>query len=68
VAEGQDLRFEFGASSEAGPNQRKESRDARAHDEVNVISEADSPQCAFGQASSQHDLEFATHSRTVIYK
>jgi hypothetical protein len=32
VAEGQDLCLEFGASSEAGPNRRKESRDARPHD------------------------------------
>jgi hypothetical protein len=32
VAEGQDLRFEVGASSEAEPNRRKERRDARPHD------------------------------------
>ena len=38
VAEGYDLRFEFGSSSEAGPNRRKESGDARAHDWVNVMS------------------------------
>jgi hypothetical protein len=38
VAKGYDLRFEFDSSSEAGPNRRKEGRDARAHDWVNVIS------------------------------
>jgi hypothetical protein len=32
VAEGYDLRFEFGPRSEAGPNCRKEGRDAWAHD------------------------------------
>jgi len=38
VAEGQDLRFEFNSSSEAGPDHCKEGRDARAHDWVNVTS------------------------------
>jgi hypothetical protein len=38
VAEGQDLRLEFGSSSEGGSNRRKERRDARAHGCVNVIS------------------------------
>ena len=32
VAEGQDLRFELGARVEAGPNCRKEGREAWAHD------------------------------------
>ena len=32
MAEGQDLRFEFGARSEGGPNRRQERRDARPHD------------------------------------
>jgi hypothetical protein len=32
VAESQDLRFEFGSRSEAGPNRRKQGRDAGAHD------------------------------------
>ena len=37
VAEGQDLRFEVGASSEAEPNRRKERRDARPHDRLDGI-------------------------------
>jgi len=32
MAEGQDLRFELGARVEAGPNRRKEGREAWAHD------------------------------------
>ena len=38
MAEGQDLRFEFNSSSEAGPDHCKEGREARAHDWVNVTS------------------------------
>ena len=39
VAEGYDLRFEFGPRSEAGPNGRKEGRDAWAHDWCTVSAE-----------------------------
>ena len=34
MAEGEDLRFEFGSRSETGPNHRKEGRNARTHDFV----------------------------------
>jgi hypothetical protein len=39
VAERQDLRLEFDASSEAGPNGGKEGRDAWAHDWCTVSAE-----------------------------
>ena len=39
MAEGYDLRFEFGPRSEAGPKCRKEGRDAWAHDWCTVSAE-----------------------------
>ena len=39
MAEGHDLRREFGSRSEAGPNHRKESRNARTHDWVKSYQE-----------------------------
>jgi len=37
VTEGQDLRFKFGPSSEAGANRRKQGGDAEAHDRWTVL-------------------------------
>jgi len=39
VAQGQDLHFEFGPSSEAGPNRREQGRDAWALDWCTVSAE-----------------------------
>jgi len=39
VAEGYDLRFEFGPSAEAGTHRREESCDAWAHDWCTVSAE-----------------------------